>query len=182
MAEWQGASGAVGTSVERVVRALAGRQPYHLDVPGTESAQALSVVSFEAIERLGEPYRITIELTHPDELVRADYLGKDATFSIDSDDGCEPRKFCGCITGFSKLKATADFTAYQIVVEAHVARLRIVRNTSSNTRPVPRSLKRSCAGTASRATSSASSCAARAIARTRFASSTTARIGITSRS
>ena len=129
MAEWQGASGAVGTSVERVVRALAGRQPYHLDVPGTESAQALSVVSFEAIERLGEPYRITIELTHPDELVRADYLGKDATFSIDSNDGREPRKFSGCITGFSKLKATADFTAYQIVVEAHVARLRIVRNT-----------------------------------------------------
>ncbi|WP_301288212.1 type VI secretion system Vgr family protein [Ralstonia chuxiongensis] len=129
MAEWQGASGAVGTSVERVVRAVTGRQPYRLDVPGTQSAQALSVVSFEAIERLGEPYRITIELTHPDELVRADYLGKDATFSIDSDDGREPRKFSGCITGFSKLKATADFTAYQIVVEAHVARLRIVRNT-----------------------------------------------------
>ncbi|CAJ0704819.1 type VI secretion system Vgr family protein [Ralstonia holmesii] len=129
MAEWQGASGAIGTNVERVARALTGRQPYHLDVPGTESAQALSVVSFEAIERLGEPYRITIELTHPDELVRADYLGKDATFSIDSNDGREPRKFSGCITGFSKLKATADFTAYQIVVEAHVARLRIVRNT-----------------------------------------------------
>ena len=127
MAEWQGESGAVGTSAERVARAVTG--PYHLDVPGTDSAQALSVVSFEAIERLGEPYRITIELTHPDELARADYLGKDAAFSIDSDEGREPRKFSGCITGFSKLKATEDFTAYQVVVEAHVARLRIVRNT-----------------------------------------------------
>lgn len=127
MAEWQETSGAVSAVLERAARMVTGRQPYHLDVPETESAKALSVVSFEAVERLGEPYRITIELTHPDALLRADYLGRDATFSIDSDDGREPRKFSGCITGFSKLKTTADFTAYQLVVEAHVARLRITR-------------------------------------------------------
>ena len=129
MAEWQETSGAVGAVIERAVRAITGRQSYHLDVIGPANGMALSVVSFEAIERMGEPYRITIELTHPEELARADYLGRDANFSIDSADGAEPRKFCGCITEFSKLKTTADFSSYRIVVEAHIARLGLVTSS-----------------------------------------------------
>ncbi|WP_034292798.1 hypothetical protein [Herbaspirillum sp. RV1423] len=61
-----------------LARAASGQQRYHVTVPGTASAALLSVVSFEAVEKLGEPYRITIQLTHPQELQRADYLGKDA--------------------------------------------------------------------------------------------------------
>jgi type VI secretion system secreted protein VgrG len=129
MANWQDTTGAIGAIAERAAQAVTGRQPYHLEVIGPAHGVALSVVAFEAVERLGEPYRITIELTHPQDLVRADYLGRDATFSIDAAHGTAPRKFCGCITGFSKRKATADFTAYQFVVEAHAARLRITRTS-----------------------------------------------------
>ena len=106
---------------------VTGRQSYFLDVPGTGNAKDLSVVSFEAVERMGEPYRVSIELTHPDSLSRADYLGRDATFTIDPADGSEPRVFAGCITRFSKTKTTKDFSSYRIVVEAHIARLRLTR-------------------------------------------------------
>ncbi|WP_059412283.1 type VI secretion system Vgr family protein [Cupriavidus basilensis] len=102
-----------------------GRQAYFLEVPGTASAAALSVVSFEAVERMGEPYAVTIQLTHPLELDRAGYLGKDATFLIAPADGSEPRKFAGCITRFSKTRQTRDFCGYEIVVEPLVARLRL---------------------------------------------------------
>ena len=84
--------------------ALTEQQSYFLEVPGTASAKDLSVVSFEAVERMGEPYQITIQLTHPDNLVRADYLGKDAAFTLAPADGTAPRKFSGCITRFSKTK------------------------------------------------------------------------------
>ncbi|WP_043368116.1 contractile injection system protein, VgrG/Pvc8 family, partial [Cupriavidus sp. WS] len=104
-----------------------GRQAYFLEVPGTASAAALSVVSFEAVERMGEPYAVTIQLTHPLELDRAGYLGKDATFLIAPADGSEPRKFAGCITRFSKTRQTRDFCGYEIVVEPLVARLRLTR-------------------------------------------------------
>ncbi|MGT2472730.1 hypothetical protein [Paraburkholderia terrae] len=63
-------------------RLVTGRQAYFLDVLGAANASQLSVVAFEAVERIGEPYRITLTLTHPDQLARSDYLGKDATFSI----------------------------------------------------------------------------------------------------
>ena len=109
------------------LKALTGQQSYFLEVPGTASAKDLSVVSFEAIERMGEPYQITIQLTHPDSLARADYLGKDAAFTLAPTDGTEPRKFSGCITRFSKMKTTQDFSSYRIVVEAHIARLKITR-------------------------------------------------------
>ncbi|ANB77395.1 type IV secretion protein Rhs [Paraburkholderia phytofirmans OLGA172] len=107
-------------------KAMTGRQSYFLDVPGTANAKDLSVVSFEATERMGEPYRITIVLTHPDSLSRSDYLGKDAVFSIAPDEAVL-RKFCGCITRFSKTKKTKDFSRYEIVVEAHLARLNMTR-------------------------------------------------------
>ncbi|CAE6821442.1 hypothetical protein R69746_06068 [Paraburkholderia aspalathi] len=106
---------------------VTGRQSYFLDVPGAGNAKDLSVVSFEAVERVGEPYRVSIELTHPDSLSRVDYLGRDATFTIDPTDGSEPRVFAGCITRFSKTKTTKDFSSYRIVVEAHLARLRLTR-------------------------------------------------------
>ena len=116
----------------------ASSQPsYFLDVTGPANTQALSVVSFEAVERMGSAYRIVIELTHPEVLAREDYLGRDARFTIApgvTDDfavGSSPstsRVFNGCITGFSQIKTTRDFSAYRLVVEAHIARLNLTRS------------------------------------------------------
>ncbi|MFM0273864.1 hypothetical protein PQQ59_24990 [Paraburkholderia aspalathi] len=48
-----------------VLRALTGRQSYFLDVPGTGNAKDLSVVSFEAVERM-------VDATSPEyEVLRA---------------------------------------------------------------------------------------------------------------
>ena len=107
-------------------RRLTGRQSYFVDVPGTANASALSVVSCRIVERMGEPWCIAVELTHPEALARRDYLGKDATFTL-APEGGEPRPFSGCITQFSKLKTTKDFCAYRFVITAHVARLRLTR-------------------------------------------------------
>ncbi len=123
MADW------LETALERAASLVTGRQPYHLDVVGPQNGAVLSVVSFEAVERIGEPYCITIELTHPDDLARTDYLGRDATFSIDAVDGGEPRKWSGWISNFSKLKTTADFSSYRLVVEARTAKLRLTKAT-----------------------------------------------------
>src|SRR5271156_6118855 len=101
---------------------LTGKKSYFLDVTGPANGRDLSVVSFTAVERMGEPYRITMELTHQGGLARGDYLGRDATFRIDPADGSGPRVFAGCVTRFSKLKTTKDFSSYRIVVEAHLAR------------------------------------------------------------
>ncbi|MFL9920606.1 type VI secretion system tip protein VgrG [Paraburkholderia fungorum] len=117
----------VGTYAKQS-KTMTGRQSYFVEVPGTANAKDLSVISFEATERMGEPYRITIVLTHPDALSRSDYLGKDAVFSIVPEDAA-PRKFSGCITRFSKTKTTKDFSRYEIVVEAHLARLKLVRTS-----------------------------------------------------
>ncbi len=106
-----------------------GRQAYRLEVPGALSAAALSVVSFKAVERLGEPYVVTVALTHPLEQGRADYVGKPATFVIDPGDGTEPRTFAGCITRFTKTAETRDFHGYEIDLEPLVARLRLTRAT-----------------------------------------------------
>jgi type VI secretion system secreted protein VgrG len=115
------------TNGSTLLRGLTGRQAYFLQVPGTASAAALSVVSFEAVERMGEPYTLTIQLTHPLELDRADYLGKAATFLIDAGDDTEPRKFAGCVTRFSRTRKTRDFLGYEIVIEPLVARLQLTR-------------------------------------------------------
>ncbi|WP_078198505.1 type VI secretion system Vgr family protein [Cupriavidus necator] len=108
-----------------LLKRTTGRQAYSVEVPGTASATALSVVAFEAVERLGDPYTVTIQLTHPLALDRADYLGKEATFRIDPADGTEPRQFAGCITRFSKTRQTHDFCGYEIVIEPLVARLKL---------------------------------------------------------
>ncbi|WP_082845625.1 type VI secretion system Vgr family protein [Paraburkholderia caribensis] len=103
---------------------LTGRQSYFLEVTGNTGASAsgLSVVSFAATERLGEPYQVTVRLTHPLRLARADYLGKDATFSIVPED-LDGRRFAGWITSFTELRTTPDFTSYEVVLEAHFSKL-----------------------------------------------------------
>lgn len=106
---------------------LTGQQAYALKVPGAASAAALSVVSFQAVERLGEPYTVTIQLTHPLALDRADYLGREAAFLIEPADGSEARKFAGCITRFSQTRQTRDFFGYEVVVEPLVARLKLTQ-------------------------------------------------------
>jgi len=113
---------AEGHEQEGIRRFITGKQIYFLDVPGSASAAALSVVSFEAIERVGEPYRVTIRLTHPGKLDRADYLGRDAAFMVAPED-VDGRKFAGWITGLTELKTTRDCTSYEIVLESHLARL-----------------------------------------------------------
>ncbi|WP_035471722.1 hypothetical protein, partial [Paraburkholderia tuberum] len=52
--------------------ATPGRQAYFLDVPGTDSAAQLSVVSFDASEKMGEPNLVRIVVTHPGQLARTD--------------------------------------------------------------------------------------------------------------
>jgi type VI secretion system secreted protein VgrG len=105
-----------------------GRQAYFLDVPGTASAAAMSVVSFNATEKMGAPVEVSIELTHPMQLARADYLSRDAAFTIVPDDGV-PRKYSGYIERFSTIQTTKDFTKYHIVLKSHFGRLLAVSNT-----------------------------------------------------
>lgn len=108
----------------------AGRQAYHLEVPGADHAAALSVVSFTATERLGETYVVTVRFTHPLELDRAGYLGKAATFRIEHGnpaDGTEARKFAGCITRLSRLQRSRDQFSYEAVVEPLAARLKLTQ-------------------------------------------------------
>jgi len=112
------------------LQSIPGRQAYSLDVPGTASAAALSVVSFEATEKMGEPNTVRIVLTHPLQLPRADYLNRDAVFSITPDDGVA-RKLSGFIERFSTLQTTKDFVKYEVVLKSHLARLQSVTNTQS---------------------------------------------------
>lgn len=112
-----------------LLKGLTGRQVYFLEVPGSPSAKGLSVVSFQAVERLGEPYEVTIQLTHPLELDRADYLNREAAFVMDPGDDSEPRRFAGWISGFSKTRQTRDFCGYEMVVVPLVARLRLTKRS-----------------------------------------------------
>jgi type VI secretion system secreted protein VgrG len=108
--------------------AIPGRQAYFLDVPGTDSAAQLSVVSFDATEKMGEPNVVHIVLTHPDQLTRADYLSRGAVFRIVPNDGV-PRMFSGYIERFSTVQTTNDFRKYEIVLKSHIGRLAAVNNT-----------------------------------------------------
>ncbi|OLL27373.1 type IV secretion protein Rhs [Burkholderia sp. SRS-W-2-2016] len=110
------------------LQSISGRQAYFLDVPGTHSALALSVVSFDATEKLGAPNEVSVELTHPMQLARADYLNRDAVFTITPDDG-SPRKFSGYIERFSTIQTTKDFTRYRVVLKSHLGRLQAATNT-----------------------------------------------------
>ncbi|KWI92717.1 hypothetical protein WM09_08250 [Burkholderia ubonensis] len=93
------------------LRDVSGRQTYFLDVPGTDTAAALSVVSVFATERMGAPTEVRIVLTHPLQLARTEYLNRDAACTIVSDGGV-PRRFSGFIARFSTLQTTRDFTKY----------------------------------------------------------------------
>jgi type VI secretion system secreted protein VgrG len=108
--------------------AIPGRQAYFLEVPGTDSAAQLSVVSFGATEMMGEPNVVTIEVTHPQQLARADYLNRDAAFRIVADDGVT-RKFSGYIERFSTVQTTKDYTKYEVVLKSHFGRLQGGANT-----------------------------------------------------
>jgi len=127
-----GMSDVVGQRIAREIgrlKAVTGRQAYHLEVLGAPSALGLSVVSFKAEERLGEPYTVTVKLTHPTELDRLDYLRHDATFAIDAGDGSEPRQFSGCILRFSKTQQTHDFCAYEMELRPKVALLTLTKTS-----------------------------------------------------
>jgi type VI secretion system secreted protein VgrG len=108
--------------------AIPGRQAYFLDVPGTESAALLSVVSFDASEKMGEPNVVRIVVTHPGQLARTDYLSRDAVFRIVPEDGV-PKMFSGYIERFSTIQTTKDFRKYEIVLKSHIGRLAAVHNT-----------------------------------------------------
>ena len=114
--------------LQDALQAIPGKQPYFLDVPGTASAALLSVVSFTATEKMGAPVEVRITLTHPQQLLRADYLNRDAVFSIVADDGAV-RKFSGYIERFSTVKTTKDFVQCEIVLKSHIGRLQTGANT-----------------------------------------------------
>ncbi|WP_411181816.1 type VI secretion system Vgr family protein [Paraburkholderia saeva] len=97
-------------------------------MPGTDSAGALSVVSFTATEKMGAATEVCIELTHPQQLARGDYLNRDATFSIVPEDGA-PKKLSGYIERFSIVQTTKDFTRHRVVLKSHFGRLQAVTNS-----------------------------------------------------
>jgi type VI secretion system secreted protein VgrG len=107
---------------------ITGRQACFLNVPGTDSAAALSVVSYVATEKMGAPNEVRITLTHPEQLARTDYLSRDADFRIVADDGTV-RKFSGYLERLSTVKTTKDFTQYEFVLKSHFGRLQAVTNT-----------------------------------------------------
>jgi type VI secretion system secreted protein VgrG len=109
-------------------RGITGRQACFLDVPGTDSSAALSVVSYVAAEKMGAPNEVRITLTHRGQLARTDYLSRDAAFRIVADDGTV-RKFSGYLERLSTVKTTKDFTEYEFILKSHFARLQAVTNT-----------------------------------------------------
>jgi type VI secretion system secreted protein VgrG len=113
-----------------LARWITGRQSYFLKVHGAPDTDGLSIFSVHVCEKLGEPYRITLELTAKTELKRADYLGKFATFTIEPPPGGgEPRTFDGCLMRFTRTKKTRDFCAYKVVVSSTLARLDLAKAT-----------------------------------------------------
>lgn len=111
--------------LQGALQAIPGRQAYFLDVPGTYSAAALSVASFEATEKMSAPVVVRIVLTHPLQLSRSEYLSRDAVFSIVADDETV-RKFSGFIERFSTIQTTKDYVKYEVVLKSHGARLKAV--------------------------------------------------------
>lgn len=116
--------------LQTALQDIPGRQAYFLEVPGTESAAQLSVVAFDATEKMGEPNEVSIILTHPLQLSRADYLNLDATFTIVADDGVV-RKISGYIVKFSTIQQTKDYVKYRVVLKSHIGRLRGMTNSQT---------------------------------------------------
>ncbi|NIE68006.1 type VI secretion system Vgr family protein [Burkholderia sp. Ax-1719] len=109
-------------------RLLTGRQAYFLEVSGTDSASQISVVAFKATERLGEPNVVRIELTHPQQLSRAEYLNREGTFRIVAEDATT-KQFSGYIERFSTVQTTKDYTKYEVVLKSRFGRLQAGTNT-----------------------------------------------------
>jgi type VI secretion system secreted protein VgrG len=105
---------------------VTGLQAYHLDVPSAVNAKEISVVSYQAYESIATPYEITIEFTHPEQLSRADYLGRDGHFTITAEDSAQPRVYRGIVTQFKRIKKTKDFFRYTIVVASQMKRLSLL--------------------------------------------------------
>jgi type VI secretion system secreted protein VgrG len=105
---------------------ITSRQAYHLDVPSAANAKDISVISYHARESMATPYEVTIEFTHPEQLSRADYLGRDGHFTITAEDSSEPRIYRGITTSFKRIKKTKDFFRYTIVVASQMTRLNLL--------------------------------------------------------
>ena len=109
-------------------------QPYTLHVPRAGvNSRALSVVSFDGTEELGQPCRFAIRVTHPlPDLPRDSFLGMPATFSMHPPalpglpDLGPGRKIQGVITGFNELDNNKDVSTYQVILESRIALLRNV--------------------------------------------------------
>jgi type VI secretion system secreted protein VgrG len=105
---------------------VTGRQAYYVDVPSAANAKDLSVVSYHAHERMGEPYEIVVEVTHPEQLARADFLGRDAHFTINAEDSSDPRIYTGILVSLIRTKKTKDAFHYTFVIKSQIARLGLV--------------------------------------------------------
>jgi type VI secretion system secreted protein VgrG len=106
---------------------VTGRQAYHIDLPNTVNAKDISVVSYRLTESMCVPYEITIELTHPEQLIRADYLGRDAHFTVDVGDGAAPRVYRGILVKLARTKKTKNDFHYTFVIRAQIDRLGLLR-------------------------------------------------------
>jgi type VI secretion system secreted protein VgrG len=105
---------------------VTGRQAYHVDVPSAANAKDLSVVSFHLREAMSEYYEAVVQVTHPEQLIRADFLGRDAHFTITSEDGSPPREFRGILMSLVRVKKTKDEFHYTFVIRSQIARLGLV--------------------------------------------------------
>ncbi|WP_213778172.1 type VI secretion system tip protein VgrG [Caballeronia sp. dw_276] len=108
---------------------VTGRQAYCLEVPNAANSKDISVVSYHARESMATPYEITIEFTHPEQLSRSDYLGRDGHFTITAEDSSEPRVYRGIITRFKRIKKTKDYFRYTIVVVSQMKRLDLLHRS-----------------------------------------------------
>ena len=108
---------------------ITGLQAYHLDVPSVANSKDISVVSYHARESMAAPYEITIEFTHPEQLSRSDYLGRDGHFTITAEDSSEPRIYRGITTRFKRIKKTKDYFRYTIVVVSQMKRLDLLHRS-----------------------------------------------------
>ena len=109
--------------LKRDVKKLTGagdQEKYFLQVLGPERISDISIVSYSAVEKMGQPYRIDIVAACPQKLTRDLILGHEAKFRLVPDDGGEPVVYWGRITGFSHTKTTNDFSSYEIVLKAHI--------------------------------------------------------------
>src|SRR5260370_36896034 len=93
---------------------VTGRQAYYVDVPSAANAKDLSVVSYHAGEGMSVPYEITVEVTHPEQLTRADFLGRDAHFTITAEDGSPPRIYTGILVSLIRTKKTKEAFHYTV--------------------------------------------------------------------